>query len=488
MKIENWLQENFGYDPKIRNRWFEYIDMWRSWLIGFNKEFHVYQIWNGKAHIERRRKSLQMAKKICEDWSNILFNINCTVIVEDEASNENLQQLLAKNNFWLMVNQTIEAGFAVGTAGIVLSVIDFEYDEMTRTVTITENTRPVLEVVDVSKIYPLSWDDKRCTECAFVTSKTIKGERYAIVSLHLLENGEYVIRNRSFKLNQNGDFENPLDDGTEGLETFEEFRTGSELPWFVLISPSCANNIMLPTESAYDYPFGISIYANAIDALKSVDLAFDAIDTEITIGRMRIFASESMMKTINGEMVFDATDIAVYVLPQGLQQDQLLQPVAPSLRVSAMSEALTADLSVLSQNVGMGRQMYDLSVTNMSTAAQVYSVNSELKRSRDKHKTALEDRLYDILTAFCNAATAFTGFPINPDGLMISFDETMFEDKTATADRARLDFESGLISAWEYRILAFGEDKETAKARVEEIKAEKMRDTMALMAMQEQEV
>lgn len=487
MRIEGWLKENYGYDNGVHEEWMKRVQYWREWYAGYAKDFHNYTIFNGKEPVPMRRKSLQMAKKVCEDWSNILFNINCTVTVENEASNENLQKILAKNSFWALMNQTIETYFAVGTAGIVLSVNEFAFDPETSTATITENTRPVLEMVDVEKIYPLSWDGRKCTECAFVTTKTVKGEKYAIVSLHLLENGSYTIKNKSFKLNGSGEID--MNSEESAIESsFEEFHTGSEIPWFVLFSPAVANNVMSPTDAAYDYPFGISVYANAIDALKCCDSAYDAVFNEITIGRMRIFASESMMQTVDGRMVFDAADIAVYRLPAGLSKEQLLQPVAPALRVDAMQSALVADLSVLSQAVGMGRQMYDFNIANMATAAQVYSVNSELKRSRDKHKTALEDGLYDILHALCDAATRFTGMPVDAEGLKITFDDAIFEDKTSESDRARLDFDAGLLSGWEYRMQVFGEDEQTAKARIDEIKQERMRDVMALQVVQGGEV
>lgn len=489
MQLEDWLTEEYGHDKGARDVWMQRVSDWRSWFIGYNKSFHDYYIWNGKNKINLKRKSLQMAKKCCEDWANILYNVNCTVSVKNQQDNERLQEVLAKNDFWLLINQAVEKSFAVGTGALVQSVIDLAYDDNTQSVRATEGTRIALEYVDVDNIYPLSWDAKSVTECAFVSARTIKGIKYAIVSVHLLDGDSYLIKNRAFIVTQTGDIQTmAAEDEAEMLGAFAEFRTGSLDKWFCVISPALSNNLLTPAETGYDYPFGISIYANAIDAIKCVDMAYDAIANEITIGRMRIFASADMMDDVDGKRVFDSSDISVYELPKGLNAEQLLQPVAPALRIDGMQSALNADLSIFSNLVGMGRQMYDFSVANMATAAQVYSTNSELKRSRDKHKTRLENELFDFVSAICYACSTFTQAPINPEGLTLGFDDALFEDVTTTSQRLMHEKDAGLISGWEYRMETRHEDEITAKAAIAAIEQEMMQRMVQLQEVQGGEI
>lgn len=490
MQLDDWLAREYGHDKDSRALWMQQVEDWRSWFVGNNASFHNYQIWNGKGYVKMRRKSLQMAKKCCEDWANILYNVNCTVTVDGEADNEKLQKVLTQNNFWLLCNQSIEKSWAVGTGSMVLSVIGLQYDDLTGSVRVSPSTRLAMEFVDVEKIYPLSWDGKGVTECAFASYRTIKGIKYAVVSVHLLDGKEYIIRNRLFRVSQTGDIEE-LDEQRESemLGAFAEFRTGAEYRWFCLLSPALSNNLLTPENPAYDYPFGISVYANAIDGIKCIDMAYDAIANEITIGRMRIFASaDDMLDSVDGHRVFDASDISVYELPHGLNAENVLQPVAPQLRIDAMQQALRADLAAFSNAVGMGREMYDLSVTNMATAAQVYSTNSELKRSRDKHKTKLENELYDFLLAVCHAATAFTATPINPEGLTLQFDDALFEDVSTTATRLIQERDAGLISGWEYRMETRHEDEKTAKTAIAAIEQEQMQRMVQMQEMQGGEV
>ncbi len=488
MRIEQWLKDNYGYDAESRNAWMSLVNMWRSWYRGYNKDFHLYHIWNGKSFIDMRRMSMQLAKKCCQDWADMLWNVSCRVTVSGENDQQNLNQLLSQLNFWLLVNQAVEKAYAVGTGALLASVAGLEYMQETGEVTISDSTKITAEYVDVDKIYPISWDEKSITECAFIAHRTVKGKKYGIVSMHLLEDGLYVIKNRAFKLTDSGEIDTDGEDEESILNTFEEFHTGSAKPWFCIISPAIANNVMQPGETGYDYPFKPSIFANSIDAMKCADKAYDAIDNELEIGRMRIFASESMMSDVNGQPVFDATDISVYVLPAGLNKDQLLQPVAPALRTQAMLEALTANLSVFSQSVGMGRQMYDFDVATMATAAQVYSTNSELKRSRDMHKTALENALFDFISTLCDMSSRFVGVPISSEGLTLVFDESMFEDVSAKSARSLQELDAGVSARWEYRVDNRGEDEETAKDAIAAIDAENDERMQKLQMMQVGEV
>ena len=489
MKITDILK-NFGYNNDLHTRALSKINDWRSWYIGFNKYFHEYQVYNGKSKIRQRRLSMQMAKKACEDWADILFNINCKVSLEDESSDAEFQKLLSKNDFWIATNQAVEKAFAVGTVGIVLSVEKIVYDPESGKADMS-NAEPHLEIVDADKIYPLSWRCGKCTECAFVTHSIIREKKYATVSIHYLDDrSRYVIENRIFEETANGDIIE-IENENDILGAFRRFETDSEKAWFCLITPAICKN-MADTYGGYmqdmdDYPFGQSVYANAIDSIKALDIAFDSLSNEITIGRKRIFVGENMLEDVDGNKVFDASDISVYYLPKGLNSDDLLQPESSELRVESIVKALQTDLSAFSQNIGMGRDVYSFDVSSMATAAQVYSTNSELKRKRDKHKTKLENELIDILDAFIYAANTFSGYNIDPDGLSIQFDDSLFEDEGTKAERKMQEINIGVSSRAEYRETIFGEDEATAKKRIADIDQEEQETMMPNHAMKDDE-
>jgi len=57
-----------------------------------------------------------MAKKISEDWANLLLNEKVAIACDELPE---LDTILEKNNFQVKGNQLIELAFALGTAAIV---------------------------------------------------------------------------------------------------------------------------------------------------------------------------------------------------------------------------------------------------------------------------------------------------------------------------------------------------------------------------------
>ena len=59
----------------IDSSFYSKIAMWDSWYRANVKRFHQYRVYHGTGQYERcHRKSLGMAKKICEDISDLLLN------------------------------------------------------------------------------------------------------------------------------------------------------------------------------------------------------------------------------------------------------------------------------------------------------------------------------------------------------------------------------------------------------------------------------
>ena len=135
-------------------------------------------------------------------------------------------------------------------------------------------------------------------------------------------------------------------------------------------------------------------------------------------------------------------------------------PENSELRTAQIVEALNTALSTVSNLVGMGKELYKFDVANMSTAAQVYSTNSELKRKMDKHRTELENELIDLLEAIIGAANNFSHYNINPSGLTITFDLSQFEDEDTKSQRKLREKDAGIISASEYRVEVYGESED----------------------------
>ena len=62
--------------------------------------------------------------------------------------------------------------------------------------------------------------------------------------------------------------------------------TGSSIPTFAIMKPGI-NNTRVDMS-----PYGQSIFADAVDAIQSVVLAFDALINEVDVSKMRVFLSD----------------------------------------------------------------------------------------------------------------------------------------------------------------------------------------------------
>lgn len=66
------------------------------------------------------------------------------------------------------------------------------------------------------------------------------------------------------------------------------YETGSPYPTFAIVKPAVDNTRVDMS------PYGQSVFADAVDAIQAVDLAFDAMISEIDNGKMRVFLSDVM--------------------------------------------------------------------------------------------------------------------------------------------------------------------------------------------------
>ena len=316
MKLEEFLQQKYNYNPEIKDTIKGYIDQWKSWYKGNVRSFHNYFIYNGNKKVKQHRYTMNMAKEISEDWSDILWSEKCEISFVKEDSQKQFDKLIDELDLYSIINRALEKSGALGTTATVTSVYDILQNEDGMYLDVSQ-AKVRVDTVDVDWIYPLSWNNKEITECAFGSVEYVNGIKYVICSVHKLnDQGNYVIYNHLFK-ETNGN----LSEITDEQGTMQEFDTKSNIKWFSVFKPLLTNNLF------NNSPFGIPHYANAIDNMKAVDISFDALKNEIKDGRKRTFVRSDMFNYDNGtqKMVFDPEDTTVYQLPTGATKDDLIQ-------------------------------------------------------------------------------------------------------------------------------------------------------------------
>lgn len=467
MKLEDFLKNNYEYNPEVRKIMETYFNQWKSWYEGNVKDFHNYYIYNGKKKINQKRYTMNMAKEISEDWSDILWSEKCEISLKNEKAQKEFDELIDKLDLYVVINQLIEKSGALGTDSAVVSVYDIAQNEDGMYLDVS-NAKTRVDTVDIDWIFPLSWNNKGITECAFGSVEFFKGKKYLVLSVHKKDEttGNYHIFNHLFLDNQG-----LLTELTDN-NTISDFDTLSNIPWFACFKPLITNNLFKNS------PFGIPHYANAIDNMKAVDISFDALKNEINDGRRRTFVRADMLNYDDGtqKMTFDPNDTTVYQLPAGATKDDLIQSDSDDLRTDKQIETLNTNLNILGNKVGFGENHYHFDGTNLSTATAVISSNSKMFRRKKKLEIGYESAIYDLVKAVCYASTKFGTYNFDFNDFVIKFDDSIIEDKEAESNRAMREVNAGLMSKEEYREKIYGETPEIAKKKIMEIKSEENED------------
>lgn len=245
------------------------------------------------------------------------------------------------------------------------------------------------------------------------------------------------------------------------------FETKSDIPWFQFLQPNIVNNTDLSN------PLGISVFANAVDALKGVDTSYTDFVREMDLGKARLNVNKTVTFGTGGETpTFDNDNELFYYT--GENDSKPVDLIAPPLRLEQFTGAINNALNILSALVGFGANHYRFDQNGIATATQVISENSDMFRTKKKHETLLTDTMIGMLKALMYIENTFgTGkYKFKEDtNIEIKYDDSIIEDKEQQKINDRQDVNMGVMSKVEYRSKWYAEDMDTAKKKVAEITA-----------------
>lgn len=432
------------------------IEEYASWYAGKVDSFHTYRIYNGDRSIELEKKSLQMPKKVCEDWADILANEKLEIRLANDKDNKVISQILKDNKFHPLLSNAVEKSFALSFGIITASVINLEVGENTKLLRATPDTRIKLKYISADKVVPITIEDNELKECAFVYSNT---RETTIVIYVLDEKNEYKIINLLF------------DNKTPDIPKVSyEFNTGYKDVPFATIRPNINVNTF-----GLDM-VGMSIYGNSIDTFKVIDDIFDSMGDEFPLARRRLFISTEAYDEVarinnNGDVeftkTFDVTSSLFYRLVNNDPSSNTpIQDVASPIRDQAYSNGLNLALNILSKQVGFGTQRYKFDPVTYQTATSVISANQDLAQSMTKHATLLKEELTSLIMFIKYLNNNFTLNEKFSDfkntDVLINFDDSVIEDNASKMERDKADVTANIMSIPEYRAKWYGETIEEA--------------------------
>ena len=416
-----------------------------EWLALYRSEgeFWDYEELDGRSVYRMHRRTIRPFKRVCVEWSSLILGDETRIGTDDECCNEWLDAKLPSIGFLRNGQALLQRAFALGTGYWAVWVN-------------TEAMSLQVRRFDARMVVPLSWDDDGVSEVALCTRVWHAGKPYDQVQMHVLSFDGYHITTACF--DENGD-----EVQLEGV--LPDLPTHSFDPWFAIVRPAIDNDLVDMS------PYGVSVYKDAVDALKAVDTAYDAMLSEVDLGKLRIFLSDGMFEVMGtgGEMVsaipFGRNDATVYRQGNMGGDQRPIYDYAPALRTEAQAKVYRISLQTMGDLCGFGLGYFDIDdAGGLKTATEVSADNSQLMRNLRNHEAVVQGAVEAIVRALIQAAPLVGEELPDPGRVTMKFDDSIITDTAAEKAQDMAEVAAGIMAEWEYRVKWYGEDEATARA------------------------
>lgn len=475
-----YLNKSKGW--QIEGAYYSLITEWRDWWRGYYAPFHTVremQLRGGAC--KRRMHSLRMPKRACEDWASLLLNDKTTLTVQDAATarwllGEDAGQtggLLAQLGFWPHANELVELAFRSGTGAFVLSVENMAVRGGVAVA--SPDARLALDYLPAECILPITIRHGQVIDAAFASEVTVEGKSCIYLQTHQLGRDGYRITNEYFTSQNEGTEDEGYTPAKLPRGMAAGFSTGSSVPWFSLLRPAALKN------RAGGPGLGQAVFAEAIDAAKMCDLAFDNYCRDLYLGGKKVFYSADLLKAHVGP---DGT--AHWDAPDDIRQQLFVQtpksdPDAPNdwheynpdLRTDQNGKAVQDALDYFSFKCGLGTRRYRFEASGVKTATEYTGDRQDMVQHANRHQIGIEAALQGIVRALLWAGRTLLGAAIDPDtAVTVNFDDSYITDSETRRAQMKDDCLAGFLPKYQYLMEWYGMSEDDAKNAVREAQSE----------------
>lgn len=419
------------------------IKLWQEFYKGQVSNFHSYIAKKPDGTTcQSERITLGMAKIIAEEWASLLNFPD--ILIDNEEINDFVQNILKENNFKNRFNNFIEKTFALGNGIILISnnedmSIKIEEKFIGNSLPLKFENNILKEILLWSESYKL---DNETFKKEFLIIKNIDNETY-FQNFYTISKSETDFTNCDIFFDEND------------IQIIENIKC------FHFFKPNLTNNLYI------NNPLGISIFANAIDNLKMLDIIYDSLENDFIKGRMKAIYDERILKkriiNNNGEneyiSYFDQMSDEFVATINNPDEDIISQDKKPLLndlmkeidfpiRTQEHIESIQFNLNLLSQKCGLGSGYYDFknSKAVTKTATEVISEKSELFRNMKKHEFLIKQNLEQIINDIIQYGILNQQISNKKYNIIIKFDDSIANDDNTIREEMRKDVTLGIIS------------------------------------------
>lgn len=485
-----------GGVPAFNQFYYFGIFVWKWLYKGYYKAWHriaapTIADPNGVRDMER----MDVAKALCAEMAGLVWSEQCEVHVsqgdgEKQPLDDFVHDVLTKNNFWCKMQENIEQAMALGGAAIKVWYED-KHDSQGNVVPGSGHISIGFCMAD--QFVPTAWDNAKVTDGVFISRQAKDGYYYTRLEWHKWDGLTYWVSNELYRAEQGKrqntsepqdilGFRYPLESIYPYLNESTPMQ-GLQQSLFAYYRPAQANNI------DDNSPLGVSIYANALSTLKALDICYDSLVREFTLGKKRIIVPAQCIRTVvdpqtgNTLRYFDANDEVYQALATDAPDALKIQDNSVELRVDEHVAAINAFLSVLCLQTGLSAGTFTFDkAQGLKTATEVISENSKTYKTIKGHQLQVKMAIDQIVNAIIEVASIYD---LQWEGQSIRtlaargweskvvFDDSILQDRQTNINEGVLLVGNGLMSKKRFMVDTLGMTEDEADRELAAIADEK---------------
>lgn len=425
----NGAVKEMGIKPAINGEMMERIQLWND-------------MWQGRAYwIKNSVESMHTERDIAKEFANTVTN-EMTVTISDSA----LQDIFDRS----VINLSEELQEGIASGAMVIKPLG--------------GSR--VQFVSQFDFLPVEYDsEKRLTAVIFPDCRKI-GDKYATrLEYHRIDGKGLTITNRAFLSGYEYELGRPVE-----LSIVDDWASLPEQVTYPDVKRPIYGYYRNPIKNVLDgSSAGVSAFESAVTKIKRLDIQAERLDWEFQSGERRIHLDALAIKMEGSKT--SALDSRLYRGLDLMQRgEDLYKEYSPALRQADFIAGLEELRREIEFSVGLAYG--DLSNVNM-----VEKTATEMRISRQRKYntvTAMQENLRRCLEDLCYGLAFFNGRINAGYAFNCVFHDSVLTDEETQRQQDLQDVSVGAMPLWEYRMKWYGEDEATAKAKVEDTRADVM--------------
>lgn len=508
---------DLGGVPSFQEFYNAGIFLWKMLWRGFYAPWHIIPAPTIKDQMATRRVyRMNAAKAIAAELASLVWGEECTVNVSIDGWNSEtgedpldrfVQGWLCANAFDEKMQESIEQGLALGGSALKVwaeSRHDSDGNE------IPDTTALMIGYCMADQFVPLAWDNAKVTEGVFISRIARGGYYYTRLEWHKWDGLTYVITNELYRSEiQKGKNPGETQDILGVRYPLSEIYPYLDEQTTVPVEESLFSYWRTPIANNLDdnSPLGVSMYANALETLRALDICYDSFVREFRLGKKRIIVPARAVRYVTDPLTgeqhryFDAGDETYEALASDDPNDLKIQDNSVSLRVEEHISAINAFLSILCLQTGFSPGTFTFEPhTGIKTATEVVSENSKtyktIKTVQNQLRPAIEHLVRNMIdVAVLYGMTTEDGKSVealaaNGYHVTVTFDDGVTQDRQTNINEGVMLVGAGLLSKYKFMTdpkYGQGLTQEQAEEELARIKAEQpgQVDSLALFGTAE---